>query len=142
MGPERDYFHVRIILLLKNYKRASCSSKSRLVTLISQSFLQSFILGQVSCLVVAWPSVPQSVQDDMANFCVGWKRCIALFILKKGDSLDQHLGGNPPTQLKFSLSVAWILIKSVREGFIVRLSCGQKMKQWMLYNDYDNYASR
>ena len=99
-----------------------------------------FIPGHSTCLVVAWPSIPPSGPAIMASMCEGWRRCVALVMLDEMDAMDQEIG-EPPLQLKYSLAVAWVMIKRVEEGFVVRLKCGQKMKHWMQYDEISNYAS-
>lgn len=96
--------------------------------------------GSSTCLVVAWPSVPPTGQTVMASMCVGWRSCVALVLLKESDTMEQQIK-MPLVQLRFSLGLAWVMIKRIQLGFIVRLQCGQKIKHWMHYDEISYYAS-
>ena len=76
----------------------------------------------------------------MAKLCQGWRKCVALVMMEEEGAMDQKIG-EPAAQLKFSLPVAWVLIKRVKDGFVMRLQCGGRGRLWMHYDEPDRYHS-
>ena len=65
---------------------------------------------------------------------------MALVMMEEEGAMDQKIG-EPAAQLKFSLPVAWVLIKRVKDGFVMRLQCGGRGRLWMHYDEPDRYHS-
>ena len=74
----------------------------------------------------------------MAKLCQGWRKCVALVMMEEEEAMDQEIG-EPVVQLKFSLPVVWVLIKRVKDGFMMRLQCGGSGRLWMQYDEPDRY---
>ena len=92
----------------------------------------SFYQGESSCLLAVWPAIPPDGPVIMDTLCQGRKKCMALVILDEEDTLHQEME-KPVTQLKYSIQVAWVMVKMVKEGFLVRLQCGEQANQWVEY---------
>ena len=77
----------------------------------------------------------------MYALCKGRKKCVALVMIGDNATLHQHIG-TPVIQLKYSIQVAWVLAKRMKDGFAVRLQCGKKARSWMEYDKTETYASK
>ena len=63
---------------------------------------------------------------------------MAMVALDKKDTLHQEME-KAVAQLKYSIQVAWVMIKMVKEGFLVKVQCGERFQRWVEYvHDTDN----
>ena len=89
-----------------------------------------------TCLVVMLDSLQAGVQGTMRKLCQGRKKCVALLIISQEESLQQ----DPPaevlaTQQKFSLQTAWLVVKLLPRGYMVRLACSGRSRVWLEYGE-------
>ena len=68
----------------------------------------------------------------MDTLCQGRKKCIAMVTLDEEDTLHQEME-KPVAQLKYSIQVAWVMLKMVKQGFLVKVQCGERAQQWVEY---------
>ena len=89
-----------------------------------------------TCLVVMLDSLQDGVQSAMRKLCDGRKKCIALLAISQEDDIHQ----DPPAeelapQQKFSLQTAWLVVKILPKGYLLRLACSGRSKLWLEYGE-------
>ena len=89
-----------------------------------------------TCLLVMLDSLQEGVQGTMRKLCEGRKKCVALLLITQEDDIQQ----DPPAEelaaeQKFSLQVAWLVVKILPRGYMVRLACSGRSKIWLEYGE-------
>ena len=79
-------------------------------------------------------SLELGVQGRMMDLCQGRKKCVALMVISRVEDINQ----DPPVetltvQQKFSLQTAWVVVKRLAKGYMVRLSCSARSRLWLQY---------
>ena len=75
------------------------------------------------------------VQKMMFDLCKGRKKCVALLTVSKEEDIRQDLPAEElPEQQRFSLQTAWLVVKRVARGHIVKLTCSGREKIWVHYS--------
>ena len=80
-------------------------------------------------------SLELGVQGRMMDLCRGRKKCVALMVISREEDINQ----DPPVetltvQQKFSLQTAWVVVKRLAKGYMVRLSCSARSRLWLQYS--------
>ena len=94
--------------------------------------LTSTISVTSTCLVVMMDSLQAGVRGTMRKLCQGRKKCVALLVISQEEKLEQ----DPPdevlaAQQKFSLQTAWLVVKLLPRGYMVRLACSGRSRVWL-----------
>ena len=89
-----------------------------------------------TCLVVMLDRLQEGVQGTMRKLCEGRKKCVALLVISQEENIHQ----DPPAEelaaeQKFSLQVAWLVVKILPRGYMVRLACSGRSKVWLEYGE-------
>ena len=89
-----------------------------------------------TCLVVMLDSLQAGVQGTMRKLCQGRKKCVALLVISQEEKLEQ----DPPAEVldaeqKFSLQTAWLVVKLLPRGYMVRLACSGRSRVWLQYGE-------
>ena len=98
--------------------------------------LTSTISVTSTCLVVMLDRLQEGVQGTMRKLCEGRKKCVALLVISQEENIHQ----DPPAEelaaeQKFSLQVAWLVVKILPRGYMVRLACSGRSKVWLEYGE-------
>ena len=87
-----------------------------------------------SCLVVMVDSLEPGVQGRMMELCRGRRKCVALMVISGEEDIRQDPPAEElPVQQKFSLQTAWVVVKRLARGYMVRLSCRGRSRLWLQY---------
>ena len=88
-----------------------------------------------TCLVVRFEKLQHGVQQIMLDLCQGRKKCVALVTVSQEEDINQD--PPPPEELpvqqRFSLQTAWLVVKRLARGYMVRLTCSGRTRVWLLY---------
>ena len=85
-----------------------------------------------NCLVVMFDSLQPGVQRNMMSLCTGRKQCVSLLVISQSEDIRQDPPAwESPAQPQFSLQTAWLVVKRVPRGYILRLSCSGRESTWL-----------
>ena len=104
-------------------------------SLLTSHDLTNLTLVTSTCLVVMLEELQAGVQKVMSDLCKGRKKCVALVRVSQEEDIRLD---PPPEQLaeqqRFSLQPAWVVVKRVARGHIVRLTCSGRERVWLQHS--------
>ena len=89
-----------------------------------------------TCLVVMFDSLQPGVQGTMRRLCQGRKKCLAMLVISPEENIQQAPPEEElPPQQKFSLQTAWLVVKVLPRGYLLRLACSGRSRLWLEYGE-------